>query len=144
MRFWWQPRIQNGREAVRPRVASAVAAARQAGTTTLAGLGSARVDYGLMRQFEAMDRAAQTQRTPPVSQLPERSARHIVNRDLVWATARAARNAGRTPEEVFAEALHNWLLEQDTLPAPRPATLEVRRQQTWSEIDRVLHGLRTA
>ena len=144
MRFWWHARTQNGREAVRPRVVSAVAAAREAGEHTLTGLGSARVDYGLMRQFEAMDRAAGVRSVPARTQPSERRARRGLSSDLVWATARAARSTGRAPEEVFAEALRNWLLQQDTLPAPRPATLEVRRQQTWSEIDHVLLGLRTA
>jgi predicted dithiol-disulfide oxidoreductase (DUF899 family) len=58
------------------------------------------------------------------------------------ATSRAAQALGRSPEEVWAEALRAWLGVEGAARALRPAIQEVRRAQTWSKIDQTLHELR--
>jgi hypothetical protein len=65
--------------------------------------------------------------------------------ELMLATSRAAQALGRAPEEVWAEALRAWLgVEGTAARAIRPAVQEVRRAQTWSQIDQTLHELRAS
>jgi hypothetical protein len=73
----------------------------------------------------------------------EVGAGHGLAPELVLATHRAAQALGRAPEEVWAEALRAWLgVEGVVARAARPAIQEVRRAQTWSQIDETLHDLR--
>jgi len=88
-----------------------------------------------------------------------RRARHGLTTTLLRATAEAAEALGRAPEEVWAEALNVWLANQEALAeamsaaddmAPTRASaghtrpMEVRRQETWSEIDATLSALRAS
>jgi hypothetical protein len=141
MRFWWNEWNERRRErapvASRPRVARAVEAAR------MAGLGSAAVDLSTVRQFEAIERAAAS---GPLHKARRRAQRGL-SPTLLWETAKAARESGRRPEEVWAEALGEWLAAQELIadePPRRPATFGVRRQQTWHEIESAMQALRAS
>ena len=141
MRFWWNEWHERRRErapvASRPRVALAVQAARSA------GLGSAAADPAALRHFEAIERAAAS---GPLHKARRRAERGL-SPTLLWETAKAARASGRRPEEIWAEALGEWLLAQRIIPdeAPRrPATLGIRRQQTWREIETAMQSLRAS
>lgn len=152
MRFWWSerserhdrsersPRHERGASACRPRVAGAVAAAKRVYAEP-AGLGSASAldDAGALRHFFAVERAAE------VSGPLRRRARHErrgLEPELLRETARAARTSGRTPEQIWAEALRGWLAAYSDEPARLSPTLETRRQSVWREIDATLAGLR--
>lgn len=68
---------------------------------------------------------------------------------LTEAAALAAREAGRTPEEVWAEALHIWLEEcapeaRDASGAPRSRLRSPSRERTWEEIEGTLRALRAS
>jgi hypothetical protein len=68
---------------------------------------------------------------------------------LLWATWRAARNCGRPPAEVWAEALRNWLTIQALTEEERdgrsaPAYLDARRAQAWQAIDATLSELKAS
>jgi hypothetical protein len=120
-----------------------VQAARQVGELVPVSLGSASVDSeGLasLHHFEAMERAAIS---GPLHKTQRRAQRGLET-NLIWATARAAQKAGRLPEEVWAEALRDWLANRDVMPAPRPVNFEVRRQQVWNDIELTLAGLRAS
>jgi len=88
-----------------------------------------------------------------------RRARHGLTTTLLRATAQAAEALGRAPEEVWAEALNVWLANQEALAeavamaddgqptrggAGHARPIEVRRQETWSEIDATLSALRAS
>jgi len=66
---------------------------------------------------------------------------------LVRESLRAARDAGRTVEEIWAEALGDWLTSQNESFEP---SLEqhlgriYKRQRVWGEIDDTLHELRAS
>ncbi len=148
MRFWWSERKQHERKrqgtASRPRVAQAVRRAREAQTgAATAGLGSATADMGMLRHFEAIERAAASGSLPKA----RRRAEAGLAPALLFETARAARTAGRRPEEVWAEALREWLLAQALVPdepQARPAIVLTRRQQTWRDIESTLQSLRAS
>ncbi|WIG59510.1 MAG: hypothetical protein OJF49_002257 [Ktedonobacterales bacterium] len=156
MHFWWQRQAARTERAVesngerstgrraavlsRPRVASAVAAARQVHIAPDGyGLGSASLDYGALRHFEAVERAAQS---GPLAKAQRRAKRGLEIR-LLRETAREAERMGRRPEEIWAEALRDWLLVREE-PAARPATYETRRQQVWGDIEATLGLLRAS
>lgn len=142
MRFWWNERKRE-RTASRPRVAQAVQRAREAQLGASVGLGSATVDTGMARHFEALERAAAS---APLRKVRRREEAGLAP-GLLLETARAARNAGRRPEEVWAEALREWLLAQTLVPdepPARPALVLTRRQQTWRDIESTLHALRAS
>ena len=143
MSFWWPSHPARRAVHSRPRVARAAQAARAVGELAPVSLGSASVDSeGLasLHHFEAMERAAIS---GPLHKSQRRAQRGLET-DLIWATARAAQKAGRHPEEVWAEALRDWLANREVLPAPRPVTFEVRRQQVWNDIEVTLAGLRAS
>jgi hypothetical protein len=48
------------------------------------------------------------------------------------------------PEEVWAEALRDWLANREPVPAPLPQGFEARRQQAWIDIELTLSGLRAS
>lgn len=127
-------------EQSRPRVAQAVARAHLAQAGVSSGLGSASAAAGASWQFEAIERAAAT---GPLRKVARRAQRGL-HPTLLWETARAARDAGRQPEEVWAEALGNWLALQqvETTHAAMPRTLETRRQLAWHDIEETLSVLR--
>lgn len=117
-----------------------MARARMAQAGVRSGLGSARVEGAASWRFEVIERAAAT---GPLQKAARRAERGL-NPSLLWATARAARDAGRRPEEVWAEALGNWLAVQQMNAAPvaRPRTQESRRQLAWRDIEETLSVLR--
>ncbi|HEY7779141.1 MAG TPA: hypothetical protein VIC85_02910 [Ktedonobacterales bacterium] len=79
----------------------------------------------------------------------ERQLAGGVSPALVWATSRAARESGRAPEDVWSEALRNWLTIQDLAAAeaatdPSLGRLDARRAQAWQAIDATLFALRAS
>ena len=106
---------------------------------------------------------------PPAPQTTQPQARRLsagteersVTATLIRATALVAQVLGRAPEDVWAEALENWLASQDQsqqypqqgyegeqpvygAPAPRARLVEVRRHEAWQTIDETLHALRVS
>ncbi len=140
MRFWWSDRSDRRGARVpvasRPRVARAVQAAQAA------GLGSAAVDAAALRHFDAIERAAAS---GPLHKARRRAERGL-SPTLLWETAKAARETGRRPEEVWAEALSEWLTAQELVAdvSPQPLVFGVRRQQTWHEIESAMQALRAS
>lgn len=66
---------------------------------------------------------------------------------LTEAAALAAREAGRAPEEVWAEALHIWLEERApgyTEDATAPRLQSPSRERAWQEIEQTLRVLRAS
>jgi hypothetical protein len=121
-------------------VAQAVARAQMARAGVQSGLGSASAAGATSWHFEVAERAAAT---GPLRKAARRAQRGL-NPQLLWATARAARDAGRQPEEVWAEALGNWLALQGDEPQPSraPRSLETRRQLAWRDIEETMAALR--
>lgn len=141
MHFWWSEWSLPKAPRTRPRVAQAVAAARMAQAGASRGLGSARVDVAIAHSMEVVERAAAS---GPLKKATRRAQRGL-SPDLLWATARAARESGREPEEVWAEALRTWLASRETCreqDAKRPRTADGKRQRIWEEIDDTLEALR--
>jgi hypothetical protein len=145
MHFWWSewslPKAP--RTPTRPRVTQAVEAARMAQAGVKRGLGSARVDVAIAHSMEVVERAAAS---GPLKKATRRAQRGL-SPDLLWATARAARESGREPEEVWAEALRTWLASRETNSdqgVQRPRSADGRRQRIWEEIDDTLEALRAS
>ena len=82
---------------------------------------------------------------------------------LIRATTLVAQVLGRAPEDVWAEALENWLASQEQSQQfphsqqsgnegeqlvygapPRARLVEVRRHEAWQTIDETLHALRVS
>lgn len=145
MRFWWQRRQERtDRDSLsysRPRVAQAIQRASEA-QAARSSLGSASVDAVSLHYMQAVERAAAS---GPLTKQARRRERGLPP-ELLWQTARVARQAGRQPEEIWAEALSTWL----TFHAPEgeatgvPRTVGGRRQATWHEIDKTLRSLRVS
>lgn len=147
MRLWRSARVgeqTRGRDAMRERVARAVEAARMAQAGVPAGLGRATADTAMARRMEAAERAAVT---GPLEKARRRAARGLAP-ELVWATARAAHEVGRRPEEVWAEALRDWLVSRELVATSKtsglPRRVETRRQRCWHEIETTLQALRAS
>ena len=141
MRFWWkEPSGVAGRS--RPRVAHAVVAARLEQAGVRPGLGSAGVDVAMLRSMEAVERAAVS---GPLRKSIRRR-RQGLTPELLWATARAARESHRTPEEVWTEALQAWLTQREAHiePLARPVEVELKRHRAWAEIEETLDALRAS
>lgn len=95
----------------------------------------------MLRRMEAVERAAVSGPLPKAV----RRAKRGLSPDLLWATARAARDAGRQPEDVWAEALRDWLAARESHGgSAHPRGPEARRRALWGEIDETLDCLRTA
>ena len=143
MPFWWT--LRSARQPVhsRPRVQRAIQAARDASELAPVSLGSASIDAEALtslRHFDVIERAAIS---GPLHK-SQRRAKRGLETELIWATARAAAKAGRCPEEVWAEALRDWLASREAPTVQRPQSFEWRRQQVWSDIDLTLAGLRVS
>lgn len=149
MRLKWPEWTPRERVASRPRVSRAIQAARQASQDEQSSLGSAvALSPITLPHLDAIDRAAVS---GPLHKA-NRRARRGLSPDLVWATARAAQQLGRPPEEVWAEALRDWLTaRQESTPTPTaaqlpaaqlPRPIETRRRQVWLNIDETLSALR--
>ena len=144
MQFWWSeralPKARQVRQ-TRPRVAQAAQEARMAQAGVVRGIGSARVDVAIAHSMEVVERAAAS---GPLKKATRRAQRGL-SPDLLWATARAARESGREPEEVWAEALRTWLASQESdhqQSARRSRPVDGKRQRIWEEIDDTLEVLR--
>ncbi len=135
---------QRQRSHSRPRVARAAEAARIAQEGVGRSLGSATAGAGVMLTPVMTTPAFAPILTPAFRMdTVEASPARGLAPELVLATSRAAQALGRAPEEVWAEALRAWLGSDGSTPrAARPAVQEVRRAQTWSQIDATLHELR--
>lgn len=131
-----------GHDEMRERVGRAVEAARMAQAGVPGGLGSASMDVVIARRLETAERAAVT---GPVEKARRRGRRGLAP-ELVWATARAAQEAGRRPEEVWAEALRDWLVSRQLSTGASVVSpiVETRRQRCWREIETTLQALRTS
>ena len=141
MRFWWNER--NDRRGARVSVASRPRVARAVEAAQAAGLGSATVDSATLRQFEAIERAATSGPLHKARRRAERGLSPI----LLWETAKAAREAGRRPEEVWAEALSEWLTAQELVAdvSPlQPLVFGGRRERNWHEIESAMQALRAS
>lgn len=144
----------------RPRVARAIAEAAQAARTTPAP--QATPAPHRMASVEALTTGTQVIWAEDLFASPtpfgvfasphgarERHLAGGVSPSLLWATSRAAQASGRQPEEVWAEALRNWLTVQDLAaaeaapdqPHERP---DPRRERAWRAIDATLHALRAS
>jgi hypothetical protein len=129
------------RERARPRVTQAAVAARLARE----GVISAPRFASAGRHLDAIERATATR--PLVTGTPAKTARRAergLPSQLVLATARAARETGRLPEEVWAEALRDWLARLEDATTPRPAVVQTRRQTVWRDIEETLRALRAS
>jgi hypothetical protein len=143
MLFRWTSRPARRAVPSRPRVARAVEAARHVVEMVPVGLGSASIASEILtplRHFEAMERAVIS---GPLHKA-QRRARRGLETELIWATARAAQQTGRMPEEVWAEALRDWLANREPARVPLPQGFEARRQQAWLDIELTLSGLRAS
>lgn len=144
MRLKWPEWSARERVVSRPRVSRAIQAARLATPDEQASLGSAvALSPITLPHLNAIDRAAVS---GPLHKANRRARRGLAP-DLVWATARAAQQLGRQPEEVWAEALREWLNSREgSTPAPAavqlPRPIETRRRQVWQNIDETLSALR--
>jgi hypothetical protein len=144
MRLKWPEWTARERVVSRPRVSRAIQAARLARPDAQASLGSAvALSPITLPHLDAINRAAVS---GPLHKANRRARRGLAP-DLVWATARAAQQLGRQPEEVWAEALRDWLTaRQESMPAPSaiqlPRPIETRRRQVWLSIDETLSALR--
>lgn len=156
MGWLWSGR---SRSRTRPRVASAVEAARLAhlsahttrGQMTPAlSLGSAIVateQVGWAHTAHRRDGRADGQALAAVDALaPARREDFGEIGALIERAEQTARNLGRSRAEMWEEALRAWLETQgeEPQPAPRPWLFEARRQRVWGEIDQTLTSLRTA
>jgi hypothetical protein len=119
----------------RPRVARAIEAARlaQAGIVSAPRLASAG------RHLAAVERAPEGL----IAQAVRRAERGLAPQ-LVLAAARAAREAGRQPEEIWAEALHDWLALREERSITRLPTTDARRQSVWHDIEDTMQVLRAS
>ncbi len=133
----WRPR---GRNQSRPRVSRAVEQARMAQSGIEYGLGGASAGIAAFVSPSAP--------IPPKRGGALGSAVALkLPSALVRESLRAARDAGRTVEEIWAEALGDWLTSQDQSFEP---SLEqhlgriYKRQRVWGEIDDTLHELRAS
>jgi hypothetical protein len=139
----WRPRQQRNSTHSRPRVARAAEAARIAQEGVGRSLGSATAGVGVMLTPVATPVFAPILTPAFRMDTVEASAGRGLAPELVLATNQAARALGRAPEEVWADALRAWLgVEGSGARSTRPAIQEVRRAQTWSQIDETLHELR--
>ena len=146
MRMRWPAWPGHTEEETRPQVKRAVEEARLAQAGIPRGLGSATVLPGVQWHLEGMQRPTVAAPRLLREQSAPRRKRRTLTQQLLWTTARAAQQLGRQPEEVWAEALHNWLAGQEALevPAPRPRGLETRRQLVWHDIEATMAALRAS
>ena len=131
---------------------------RDDGRALMTGQRSAMAATGQATAPAAAERRAQSAGGASDAAKASRRARHGLTTTLLRATAQAAEALGRAPEEVWAEALNVWLANQEALAEAVAASddgqpmrgagharpIEVRRQETWSEIDATLSALRAS
>lgn len=160
MRFWKRARTGEPvrrRDEMRERVARAVQAARAAqgdvpgvrgDVDSVGGINGSRDDNGNESESaiaRRMEIVAFTAVAGPARKVQRRAARGLAP-ELVRATARAAREIGRQPEEIWAEALREWLAARAAAVGsdgvPRP--VETRRARCWREIETTLRALRAS
>lgn len=146
MRWNWK---QWRRQAVRPRVARAVEAARLAHAGVARGMRSPSAGLQALiptRGDEAVSDAGANLGAGMAAGMAAglgSSAATAVPPRVLRAAMQAAHRNGLRLEDVLTEALSDWLGAQLEPPA-RPAWLEAGRQRTWGEIDETLRALRAS
>ena len=157
MGWLWNGR---SRSRTRPRVASAVEAARLAHLSARTTLGQMAPALSLGSATVATEQIGWAQ-TAPRAQTPRDGRQALAPADalttarredfgdigaLIERAEQTARTLGRSRAEMWEEALRAWLETQgeEPQPAPRPWLFEARRQRVWGEIDQTLTSLRTA
>ena len=165
MGWLWSGR--GNRSQTRPRVASAVAAARLAHISAQTTRGQMTPALSLGSAMAATDQIVWAQTASGVSgmdaarsdgqRMAAASAARAERREefgeigaLIERAEQTARNLGRSRAEMWEEALRAWLETQGDEPVespratPRPWLFEARRQRVWGEIEQTLDSLRTA
>lgn len=157
MGWLWNGRGHRSR--TRPRVASAVEAARLAhlsaqttyGRMTPAlSLGSAVVATEQVRWAHAASAPRNAAfETYQYEYVDEYADVYLASGDIGTLIERAEQTAhdlGRSRSQMWEEALRAWLETQGEEPraTPRPWLFEARRQRVWGEIEQTLSELRTA
>ena len=128
----------------RPRVTNAAAAAHRAQAGAGGALGSSTAGVGAVVRLPAVRRIER-------AGLGSAVAVGEISPSLLHATMQAARQSGRSPEDIWEEALRDWLVDRWTTwtearesGAARPPVQEQRRQQAWHDIEATLHALRAS
>jgi hypothetical protein len=116
-------------------VARAVEAARLAQV----GIVSAPRLASVGRHLTAVERAPEGL----IAQAVRRAERGLAPQ-LVLAAARAAREAGRQPEEIWAEALRDWLALREEHSITRLPATDARRLSVWRDIEETMQVLRAS
>ncbi len=165
MGWLWSGR--GSRSQTRPRVASAVAAARLAHVSAQTTRGQMTPALSLGSAMAATDQIVWAHTASGVSgvdaargdgqRMAAASAARAERREefgeigaLIERAEQTARNLGRSRAEMWEEALRAWLETQGDEPVesqratPRPWLFEARRQRVWGEIEQTLDSLRTA
>lgn len=163
MGWLWTGRGHRSR--TRPRVASAVAAARLAHLSAQTTVGQMTPALSLGSAVAATERirwahAAPGEGYPDAVEAYDAEYGAFDSRDeddealrgsgemgaLIERAEQTARNLGRSRSQMWEEALRAWLETQgeEPRPAPRPWLFEARRQRVWGEIEQTLSALRTA
>ncbi len=165
MGWLWSGRSNHSR--TRPRVASAVEAARLAHLSALTTRGQMAPAISLGSAVVATDQIGWAHTAPQVNHgerververvdeqalaaadtlRPARREEFGEIGALIERAEQTARNLGRSRVEMWEEALRAWLETQgeEPRPAPRPWLFEARRQRVWGEIEQTMGSLRTA
>ena len=164
MGMGWLWNGRGNRSHTRPRVASAVEAARLAYISAQTTRGQMSPALSLGSAVAATDQIVWAHMAPGVDaarddgqRMAAASAAQAVRREefgeigaLIERAEQTARNLGRSRAEMWEEALRAWLETQGDEPVespratPRPWLFEARRQRVWGEIEQTLDSLRTA
>ncbi|MGH2501355.1 MAG: hypothetical protein ACRDID_02455 [Ktedonobacterales bacterium] len=157
MGWLWNGRGHRSR--TRPRVASAVEAARLAhlSAQTTCGQMTPALSLGSAVVATEQIRWAHTASAPrnaafetyQYEYVDEYADVHLASGDigaLIERAEQTAHDLGRSRSQMWEEALRAWLETQGEEPraTPRPWLFEARRQRVWGEIEQTLIGLRTA
>lgn len=139
MQWIWNEWRPCGRNQSRPRVSRAVEQARLAQTGVEYGLGGASAGIAA---FVAPSLPLPAKRGGALGSAVALKLPTV----LVRESLRAARDAGRTIEEVWAEALGDWLTQNESFQPSLEQHLGriYKRQRVWGEIDDTLHELRAS
>lgn len=161
MGWLWNGRGHRSR--TRPRVASAVEAARLAHLSAQTTFGRMTPALSLGSAVVATERIGWAHAAPAprnaayetyqAEYADEYAEEYVASGGasgaigaLIERAEQTAHDLGRSRSQMWEEALRAWLETQgeEPHPAPRPWLFEARRQRTWGEIEQTLTSLRTA
>lgn len=150
MGWLWSGRSTRSR--TRPRVASAVEAARLAHLSASTTRGQMAPAMSLGSAVVATDQIGWSHTAPRIERGDVARGDEQAMADfgemgaLIERAEQTARNLGRSRTEMWEEALRAWLETQgeEPRPTPRPWLFEARRQRVWGEIEQTMGSLRTA